>query len=72
MEGAGYVKLIRPEGEIDFVASPILTHHAFDVWQLPGRSVRVETATEIVAKQRWHRGDQASARDLFDLSRTRA
>lgn len=68
VEGAGYVKLIRPEGEIDFVASPNLTDHAFDVWQLQGREVRVETAAEIVAKKLWHRGDQASARDLFDLS----
>jgi hypothetical protein len=27
VEGAGFVKLIRPEGEIDFVASPNLTAH---------------------------------------------
>mgnify|MGYP001383626530 CR=1 FL=1 len=68
VEGAGYVKLIRPEGEIDFVASPNLTTNAFDLWTLQGRSVRVETAAEIVAKKLWYRGDQASARDLFDLS----
>jgi predicted nucleotidyltransferase component of viral defense system len=28
----------------------------------------VETAAEIVAKKLWHRGDRATARDLFDLS----
>ena len=30
--------------------------------------MRVETAVEIIAKKLWHRGDQVSARDLFDLS----
>jgi predicted nucleotidyltransferase component of viral defense system len=28
----------------------------------------VETAAEIVAKKLWHRGDRATARDLFDLA----
>ena len=68
VEGAGFVKLIRPEGEIDFVASPNLTATPFETWSLQRRSVRVETAAEIVAKKLWHRGDQVSARDLFDLS----
>jgi hypothetical protein len=30
--------------------------------------VRVETAAEVIAKEMYHRGDQATARDLFDLS----
>jgi predicted nucleotidyltransferase component of viral defense system len=68
VEGNGFVKLIRPEGEIDFVASPNLTDSPFEVWQLLGRKVRVETAAEIVAKKLWHRGDRVTARDLFDLS----
>lgn len=68
VEGNGFVKLIRPEGEIDFVASPNLTDAPFEVWQLLGHKVRVETAAEIVAKKLWHRGDRVSARDLFDLS----
>ncbi len=38
------------------------------MWTLLGREVRVETAAEIVAKKLWHRGDRATARDLFDLS----
>jgi hypothetical protein len=49
VEGAGYTKLLRPEGEIDFVASPNLTEPAFEWWTLLGREVRVETAAEIVA-----------------------
>jgi len=68
VEGPGYVKLLRPEGEIDFVASPNLTARPFDEWTLLGRTVKVETAAEIVAKKLWHRGDRATARDLFDLS----
>ena len=68
VEGAGFVKLIRADGEIDFVASPNLTAAPFDTWSLQRRSVRVETATEITAKKLWHRGDKVTARDLFDLS----
>jgi len=68
VEGPGYIKLLRPEGEIDFVASPNLTSSPFEVWQLLGRQVRVETSAEIVAKKLWHRGDRATARDLFDLA----
>ena len=68
VEGPGYIKLLRPEGEIDFVASPNLTTDPFEVWELLGRKVKVETSTEIVAKKLWHRGDRATARDLFDLA----
>ena len=68
VEGAGYVKLIRQEGEIDFVASSNLTATPFETWSLQRRPVRVETAAEIIAKKLWHRGDKVSARDLFDLS----
>lgn len=65
---SSYVKLIRPEGEIDFVASPNLTEPAFRIWNIGGQHIRVETAAEIVVKKLWHRGDKAAARDLFDLS----
>ncbi len=68
VEGPGYVRLLRPEGEIDFVASPNLMAQPYDEWTLLGRTVMVETAAEIVAKKLWHRGDRATARDLFDLS----
>ena len=65
---SSYVKLIRPEGEIDFVASPNLTETPFEIWNIGGQHIRVETAAEIVAKKLWHRGDRVAARDLFDLS----
>lgn len=56
------------EGEIDFVASNNLTDEPFEVWCLLGRTVRVKSSAEIVAKKLWHRGDRATARDLFDLA----
>lgn len=65
---SSYVKLIRPEGEIDFVAAPNLTEYPYEFWEINGQEIRVETAVEIVAKKLWHRGDRATARDLFDLS----
>ena len=65
---SSYVKLIRPEGEIDFVAAPNLTEEPYEFWEINGQEIRVETAVEIVAKKLWHRGDRATARDLFDLS----
>ncbi|MFD1555861.1 nucleotidyl transferase AbiEii/AbiGii toxin family protein [Paraburkholderia silviterrae] len=67
-EHAGFVKLILPEGEIDFVVSPNLTSPGYDEWTLMGQLVKVETAAEIVAKKMWYRGDRPTARDLFDLS----
>ena len=68
VEGPGFIKLLRPEGEIDFVASPNLTRDPFEIWELLGRQIKVETSAEIVAKKLWHRGDRATARDLFDLA----
>jgi hypothetical protein len=68
VEGPGYIKLLRPEGEIDFVASPNLTRDPYEVWELLGRTLKVETSAEIVAKKLWHRGYRATARDLFDLA----
>lgn len=68
VEGPNYIKLLRPEGEIDFVASPNLTAEPYEEWELLGRRIKVETSAEIVAKKLWHRGDRATARDLFDLA----
>ena len=63
-----FVKLQFEEGEIDFVAAPNLTHAAWEPWEIQGRPVRVETAAEMIAKKMYHRGDRATARDLFDLA----
>jgi len=70
VEDAKFVKLILPKGEIDFVAGPNLlpAEEAFETWNIDGQIVRVETPAEIVAKKMYHRGDIATARDLFDLA----
>lgn len=67
-EQANFVKLYFPEGEIDFVASAPLTKNPTLAETLFGRTVQVETSTEIIAKKLWHRGDQFTARDIFDLA----
>lgn len=69
VEMAGsFVKLQFEEGEIDFVAAPNLLDDAWEEWDIGGRLVKVETAAEIIAKKMYHRGDRATARDLFDLA----
>ena len=67
-EGAEFLKLYFAEGEIDFVASAPLTENPYSEETILGRTVLVETATEIVAKKVWHRGAQFTARDVFDLA----
>jgi predicted nucleotidyltransferase component of viral defense system len=62
------LKLIFPEGEIDFIASAPLTSNPTVPEQLFGREVRIETPTEIIAKKLWHRGKEFKARDMFDLA----
>jgi predicted nucleotidyltransferase component of viral defense system len=66
-EAANFVKLFLPEGEIDFVASPNLTNNPYILQELLGRTVKVETSAEIIAKKFWHRGNKLTARDIFDF-----
>ena len=68
VEAANSLKLVFPEGEIDFIASAPLTSNPVVVERLFDREVRVETSTEIIAKKVWHRGKQFKARDMFDLA----
>ncbi len=67
IEAAEYVKLLLPAGEIDIVVGTPLTDQPWEVVAHRGRQILVETNAEIVAKKMYHRGDQAKARDLFDL-----
>ncbi|MFT3718856.1 nucleotidyl transferase AbiEii/AbiGii toxin family protein [Pseudorhodoferax sp.] len=63
-----FVKLQFEEGETDFVAAPHLLEDAWETWNIGGRSVQVEASAEIIAKKMYHRGDRATARELFDLA----
>jgi len=67
-EANNFVKLFLPEGEIDFVASPNLTEKPYVDEEIFGRVVRVETASEIIAKKFYHRGHRLLARDMFDFA----
>ena len=62
-----FIKLYLEPGEIDIVVGASLTHTPFDLVTYQGRQIRVETSAEIVAKKFHHRGDRATARDLYDL-----
>jgi hypothetical protein len=68
VEDHNFLKLVFPEGEIDFVASAPLTEEPALIEQLFGRPILVEKSSEIVAKKIWHRGEQFTARDIFDLA----
>jgi hypothetical protein len=67
VEAADYVKLLMPNGEIDIVVGTPLTDRPWEVVEYRGRRILVETNAEILAKKMYHRGNQAKARDLFDL-----
>lgn len=67
VEAAEYVKLLLPAGEIDVVVGQPLTDDPWELVISDGREILVETNAEIVAKKMYHRGNQAKARDLFDL-----
>jgi len=67
-EANGFIKLFLADGEIDFVASPNLSGNPYADEEIFGRIVHVETATEIVAKKFYHRGNRLLARDMFDFA----
>ena len=67
IEHQGSLKLIFPEGEIDFVVAGSLTPKPANIEVLFGREINVETSAEIIAKKVWHRGADFTARDIFDL-----
>ena len=68
VEGAEFLKLSFPEGEIDFVAAGWLTSEPYRREAISGREIDVETSAEIVGKKLWFRANTFKARDLFDLA----
>ena len=67
-EQSQYVKIYYPEGEVDFVASPVLTTTPYETREILGRTVKVETPLEIVAKKIRYRAVDFKARDIYDLA----
>jgi len=68
-DGARFMKIaFENVGEIDFVASPILTQNGFSSKDILGRIIPVETPAEIIAKKIFYRGASATPRDIFDIA----
>lgn len=63
-----YLKLIREEGEIDFILASNITEECSFVYGFKGLSIQVETPAEIIAKKIRHRGHAFTIRDLFDFA----
>jgi len=55
-------------GEVDFIVALPLTDTPFEVRQVEGRQVKLETVPEIIAKKVCHRGGAAKPRDIFDIA----
>ena len=55
-------------GEIDFIVSGALTPTPFEMHEVEGRAVRLETIPEIITKKVYYRGPEAKPRDIFDIA----
>ena len=66
-EPGHYLKLEFAQGEVDFIAAPLLTDPGTLAWPYRGRDLPLETVAEVLAKKLHWRGSRILARDLFDL-----
>jgi hypothetical protein len=66
-EPGHYLKLERPEGEIDFIVAARLTGLRPWLYDFRGREIAVETPAEILAKKLKYRGSRLLPRDIFDI-----
>ena len=70
-EPGHYIKLERPEGEIDFIVASARTPNPTKPYDFEGREIRRETPAEILAKKLHYRGSTILARDVFDIAAVR-
>jgi hypothetical protein len=63
-----YLKLIRQEGEIDFILASNITEGYSFPYNFKGVKIHVETPAEIIAKKIRNRGSSFTVRDVFDLA----
>ncbi len=61
------LKLVRDEGEIDFIVAARLTELAPWLLRFDNREIRVEQPAEILAKKLKYRGSRFAPRDIFDV-----
>lgn len=68
VEQANTVKLVFPPGDVDLiVAAPVTRTPATEILAFDGRTFRLETTAEILAKKLFHRAAHLQMRDVFDL-----
>ncbi len=66
---ANALKLVRPEGDIDFiVAAPIIPNARPEMFEVAGRQIALDHTAEILAKKLAYRADSFKARDVFDMA----
>lgn len=68
LEAANYIKLTMPQGEIDFIAAPYLTPEPWQERTIRGRTILLETPTEIAVKKLFYRAQDLQTRDVFDAA----
>jgi hypothetical protein len=68
-EQANAVKLLLPDGDVDFiVAAPVIPDAPTETMGIGGRDVVLEATSEILAKKLLYRADGFKGRDVFDMS----
>jgi hypothetical protein len=68
-EHANTIKLLLPDGDIDFiVASPVMPDAQAEMIDVDGRLVVTEATAEILAKKLLYRADSFKPRDVFDMA----
>jgi Nucleotidyl transferase AbiEii toxin, Type IV TA system len=63
-----YLKFQRPEGEIDFLSSPLLTEPGYTLERFRDRTIALETNGEVIIKKIRYRSATFTDRDVFDLA----
>jgi hypothetical protein len=67
-EPGNYIKIERPEGEIDFLVARTFSDEPAVPYDFEGRIIMVETPFEILAKKVHYRGSRFTVRDIFDTA----
>ena len=67
-EMSNSLKLKIGEHEIDFIIAPSLTKRPFNIKNIEGQDIRIETPEEIVIKKIFYRCEAFKVRDIIDLA----
>jgi hypothetical protein len=69
VEQANAVKLVLPQGDIDFIiAGDVAVPVVRELATLEGRTISLDPTSEILAKKLFYRAASFKARDVYDLS----